>query len=185
LDCMTVAFRQTDPVTTMPPEVPLRLEVQDLSRPYRHAGAPGLRADLRVVERLFVFAGAPLVSLGFVWLLAAWLAEGGFTLAELALCALVGFSNAVIAFYALTALIGMVPALGRRAPGGSLDIALLLLTYNEPPLPVFARPRWRRGARSCSWPRRPPARTSRRPRTCSSSAASRASCRCSSCPTAP
>jgi hypothetical protein len=40
-------------------------------------------------------------------------------------------------------------------------------------------------ARSCWWRRRPPARTSPRPTTCSTSAACPASCRCSSCPTAP
>ena len=35
-----------------------------------------------------------------------------------------------------------------------------------------SKPRWKRAARSCSWHRRPPARTSPRPTTCSRSAAS-------------
>ncbi len=123
----------------MPPEAPLSLKVQDLSRPFRDPAAPPLPREPRLAARLFIFAGTPLIAGAFVWLLAAWLAAGGFTAAELVLCALVGFSNAVIAFHALTALVGLAPQRSVSPPGGSLDVALLLLTYNEAPEPVFAR----------------------------------------------
>jgi ATP-dependent protease Clp ATPase subunit len=44
---------------------------------------------------------------------------------------------------------------------------------------------WKTSAASCWWPRRPPPKTTRRPKTCSTWAAWPASCKCSSCPTAP
>jgi membrane glycosyltransferase len=59
---------------------------------------------------------------------------------EVALAAMIGFTNLLITFYALTALAGLWPARAEStSPGRGLDIALLMLTYNEVPEPVFAR----------------------------------------------
>ncbi len=127
---------------TMPPEAPLACVPQYLDRPFRDPRAPGVAASRRAqLLRFLVFLGAPVLSAGFVALLAAWLSAGGFRPIEMLLCALIGATNLLITFFALTAVAGLLPP--RRAPAAAgratLDIAVLMLTYNEAPEPVFAR----------------------------------------------
>ena len=127
----------------MPPRAQLARPIQDLDAPYRDQNAPGTRPDQETRWwRLATFLPAIGMTLGLGATFLTWFQNGGLTLTEIALTALVMVTFFWIAFSVCTAAVGLLTfALsGRPKPSqdaAAMNVALLIPVYNEKTSDVF------------------------------------------------
>lgn len=139
-----VALAERSPIAAdVPPESPLPLHPQDLSRPFVDPAAPQRFCDRRANwYRASVMLATGLLTTAFTYQMALFLAAGGLTVFEVLALAFYALTFGWIAFAFATALAGAVVLAGGEEerpqdPGPPLRVALLVLTYNEPPARVF------------------------------------------------
>ena len=135
------------PVTQslLPPETPLDMPEQDFSRVFRDLHAPDKtretgQAHQASLWRFLTFSSAMTATLALACVIYGWFAEGGTTVLEGVLLALIAFNFFWITFSVFTVLLGLFGLSRRdwtpeRGPPASMRVALLVPTYNE--LPAF------------------------------------------------
>ena len=123
----------------MPPENPLAMPVQDLSRIYHDNDAPGRAPQGRVaVWRALAFSPAMAATGGLLWIMLGWFSDEGINGIEAILLALICFNFFWISFTVSTVLLGLwsltrqVPRT-RQSRAEPLKVALLMPVYNEVP----------------------------------------------------
>lgn len=129
--------------TDVPPELPLRIQPQDLARPFTDPAAPQRSIDSNTGWwRAGVILATVSLTIGLSHQMAVFLAAGGMSGLEWLVLALYALTFVWIAFALVTALVGAVVLIGGKddpsgEPPRSLRVALLVLIYNEPPARVF------------------------------------------------
>ena len=127
----------------VPPDSPLLLQPQDLSRPYTDPAAPLWRSDSKTGWwRAGIMLGTAFLTTAFSYQMALFLAAGGLTGLEWLALALYVLTFMWIAFALVSAVVGAAMLVGAKDdPPGEvprpLRVALLLLTYNDVPWRVF------------------------------------------------
>lgn len=135
-------------LSMMPPEAPRAMPQQDFARAYRDALAPAEPAAQGLVGLWRVLAFVPALGITgwLAFIMVGWFSDGGISVVEGILLALICFNFFWIAFTVTTVLLGMW-SLSRQAPRvrGSaarpLDVALLMPIYNEVPWYVLGNAR--------------------------------------------
>ena len=123
----------------MPPEAPLKMPAQDLSRPFRDGNAAG-QVRPRFLVRCFVFGLAGLLTFGLALVFEDWFMLDGISTIEGAMIGLVIFTFFWIALSVVTAVLGLLPrAEPKFEPTGAMDVALLMPIFGEPAAEVFDR----------------------------------------------
>jgi membrane glycosyltransferase len=129
------------PAPEMPPEAPLAMPEQDLSRGFRDPAAPAWSNPGRVaVWRLMTFLPAIAATAMVVALFTDFFRMDGFSTFETVLLGLIAFSFFWIALTVSTALVGLVSmSLGGRdkaRTGAPMDVALVVPMHAENPVNV-------------------------------------------------
>lgn len=128
----------------LPAEAPLSMPPQCFRTPYRDPIAPALRVGFAIMP-VAVFIGVLVLTGLAAREMLAILRPGGLTLLEIALAVLFTLTFVGIAIGCVTAMFGagamIVEGRRRQRTGDAappISVALLVLTYNEDPEPVFA-----------------------------------------------
>ncbi|CUH81360.1 Glucans biosynthesis glucosyltransferase H [Tritonibacter multivorans] len=134
-----------DPRPLLPPDAPLAMPEQDFARDFHDADAPARISDCGQSRqaglwRVLTFSPAMLATLALALVISGWFAQGGTTVLEGVLLALIAFNFFWITFTVSTVLLGLFGLSRRdwtpeRGPRTPMRVALLVPTYNE--LPSF------------------------------------------------
>lgn len=132
--------RHSDAARYMPRPAPLRMPVQDLTRPFCDPNAPGVRSGALVRNaRLFVFLCAGVTTAGITALFVDWFDANGLSGPEWSLIVVVALTFFWIAFGVAQASLGLFSrrdvSLTGPAPRG--DVAILFPVHQEPPHVTF------------------------------------------------
>lgn len=123
----------------LPPEHPLNMPEQDFAAPFRDDQAPVAEPKQQAaLWRILSFSPAMIVTAALGWIMQGWFADGGVTVLEGILLALIVFNFFWISFSVSTVLLGLY-SLARRTvahtpgPVPAQNVALLVPVYNEIP----------------------------------------------------
>lgn len=140
-------MQQNSLLSLLPSEAPLDMPEQDFSAKFRDQAAPQSSSDSTTAFwRVLAFSPAMIATLWLAWVMQGWFADGGTTVLELILLALIAFNFFWITFSVSTVLLGLYGLSHRnwQTENGTLSpmrVALLMPVYNEAPTYVLGNAR--------------------------------------------